>query len=494
VELGGRRERTRGTARGGRGRAAAALLVCAAMVAACGSRLPTRVLSQIDAQRTGAAATAGSSSGGGATGQSASSASGTGGTAVGSSGGTSAVATGSSTSGGLGTATGGGAAVGVVADCHGGATAPGVTATNIKVGAIVTASGPLPGATEGSFRGAQAYLAKVNAAGGVCGRQITLEEGDDGLDPQRGRSEFLRLEPQVLAMVGGFAVADSGFGDLVRSTGIPYVGTLVDPAGRGPSVYPRVPVNETDTSPYLYFKNTYPAVKNVGFLWADVAGVRANTPIGREGLKRVGYQVVYDSGLSAVSPDYTSDVIAMRNAGAQMVYLFAFEVNMQVRLARNMRQQNFEPPLKVAQIGYTSDVISLLGDVANGWIGHLDYLPFLNADEPARSPAVADFLTWNQRVAAGSQLDLFAVDGWGAAALFVQALQKVGPNVTRASLLQALDGITSSDGGGMRAPSNPKTGATQNCFIIVRVQNGRWVREHPATGFDCGHGESYHYG
>ena len=54
---------------------------------------------------------------------------------------------------------------------------PGVTATEIKVGAIVTASGPLPGATEGSYRGAQAYFAKVNAAGGVCGRQDHAPEG-----------------------------------------------------------------------------------------------------------------------------------------------------------------------------------------------------------------------------------------------------------------------------------------------------------------------------
>jgi hypothetical protein len=86
------------------------------------------------------------------------------------------------------------------------------------------------------------------------------------------------------------------------------------------------------------------------------------------------------------------------------------------------------------------------------------------------------------------------VSGWGAAALFVQALQSVGANVTRPRLLAALDGITASDGGGVHAPTNPKTGATQSCFIIVRVKNGKWVREHPSSGFDCGHGEAYHYG
>jgi branched-chain amino acid transport system substrate-binding protein len=478
------------------------LLVLVSMVAACGSRLPTHVLSEIDAQRTssGGAATGSGTTGGavGSTdGAAVASGQGTTGTATGgdvaSSGGATAGAT--ATGGPSGTTPAGTTATGgPAADCHGGATSSGVTANEIKVGAIVTASGPLPGATEGSFRGAQAYLAKINAAGGVCGRKITLVKGDDGLDPQRARSEFLRLEPQVFAMVGGFGVADSGYTDLVKATGIPYVGTLVDPSGRGSNVYPRVESNVAYTAPFLYYKNTYPAVKNVAFLYADVAGVRANTPISREAIKRVGFNIVHDSGLSTVSPDFTSDVIAMRDKGAQMVYLFAFEVNMHVRLARNMRQQNFEPPLKVSQIGYSSKLVELLGPIADGWTNHIDYLPVLDDDEPAKSPALADFLTWNRRVAPGAQIDLFPVSGWGAAALFVQALQAVGANVTRPRLLAALDGITSSDGGGVHAPTNPKTGATQGCFIIVRVKDGKWVREHPSTGFDCGHGEAYHYG
>ena len=232
----------------------------------------------------------------------------------------------------------------------------------------------------------------------------------------------------------------------------------------------------------------------MAFLYADVGGVRANTPTSREPLKRVGFQLVHDSGLSTVSPDYTSDVIAMRDKGVQMVYLFAFEVNMHVRLARNMRQQNFEPPLKVSQIGYDSRLIPLLGGVAEGWTNHIDYLPVLNEDEPARSPDLVPFLTWNQRVAPSAKVDFFTVTGWTSADLFVRALQAVGPDVTRARLLAALETVTLADGAGIHAPVNPKTGQTQGCFIIVRVKGGKWVREHPSSGFDCGHGTAFRYG
>ena len=471
------------------------VLLLALSAAACGSRLPDDALEKIDAQGAGSAA--------GATGGSGASASPDVTVVAGRDGATVDPAT--STDGGdgptaaAGTATGGSTGPsattgGAAADCRGGASATGVTATEIKLGAIVTASGPLPGATEGSIRGTQAYFAKVNAEGGVCGRKLTLLKGDDGLDPQRARGEFLRLEPQILAMVGGFGGADSGFGDLVRTTGVPYVGTLVDPAGRGPTVYPRVAEKTAHTAPFEYYKNTYPNVKKVAFLYADVGGVRANSPSSREPFKKLGYEIVHDSGLSSVSPDYTSHVIAMRDKGAQMVYLFAFEVNMHVRLARNMRQQNFEPPLKVANIAYDSRLIPLLGGVADGWTNHIDYLPVLNDDEPSRSPALGPFLSWNQRVAPNAKVDLFTVTGWMAADLFVRALKTVGPDVTRARLLAAVDTITSTDGAGIRATFNPKTGGTQGCFIIVRVKGGKWVREHPASGFDCGHGQAFRYG
>jgi ABC-type branched-subunit amino acid transport system substrate-binding protein len=184
----------------------------------------------------------------------------------------------------------------------------------------------------------------------------------------------------------------------------------------------------------------------------------------------------------------------MQRAQAQMVYLFAFEVSMHVRLARNMRQQNYEPPLKVGNIAYNSKLIDLLGDIANGWSNHIDYLPMLNPDEPARSPALQEFITWNQRVFPGAQIDLFPVNAWSSSALFVEALRAVGADVTRERLLAALEAIKATDGGGIRGPTDPSTGASEGCFIIVQVKDQRWVRQHPDQGYDCELSEAFRYG
>ncbi len=474
----------------------------ALLAAACGSRLPDAVLVSIDAASFGEA---GAGGGQAATGSAAAGRGGAGATGP---------ATGAPSAGGPGgTVAGGGpggeagagdpgagvdpGATGAAATegpCSGGATDVGVTEDEVVVAAMVTASGPLPGATEGQYRGAASYFAQVNAAGGVCGRQIRILEGDDGLDPQRARGEFLRLEPQVLAFVGSLAVADSGYVDLVEQTGVPYVGTFVDPAGRSlPSAEPRTAPNVAHSGPYVYYRQAYPEVTNVGFMYADVGGVRSNTPGAIAGLERAGFEVVYNSGASATSPDFTPEVINLRSRGAQMVYLFAFEVNMHVRFARNMRQQNWEPELKVSQIGYNSRLIELLGEAADGWSNHVTYVPVINEGEEEISPALGDFLQWHDATFPGAQIDLFPVNGWRDAAVFVEALRALGPDVTRAGLLDAIRAIEESDGGGLFAPFSPARGEGATCFAIVRVEGGRWVREHPASGFECGLGERYDF-
>ncbi len=170
---------------------------------------------------------------------------------------------------------------------------------------MVTASGPLPGATEGAYRGAPAYFAKVNAEGASAVGKITVLKGDDGLDPQRARGEFLRLEPQVFAFVGSLAVADSGYVDLValhagalrrdvRGSGRPR-GSTTCSRGRPPNVAhtgsvrvlpPAVPQREERGLPVRRRRRC----------------PRPTRPTSREPIKRVGFNIVYDSGAQSTAP------------------------------------------------------------------------------------------------------------------------------------------------------------------------------------------------
>ncbi len=452
---------------------------------ACGSRLPDEVLEAIDARGTGtqnAAAvpldgttTSGTEDGGGSLGPT--------------------VAGGGTTRGGSSATTGGGASTGAVraaSKCdEARSAAPGVSDTEIKVASIVTDSGPLPGATEGSFRGAASYFAMINAAGGVCGRKITLIKGDDGLDPAKGRGEFLRLEPDVFAFTGSFSVADSGYIDLIESTEVPWVSLVVDPAGRGPrNVMPRVAEGIVNTGPFVWLKQRNPKVKRAAILFADIGGVSANVPGTAKAIEKAGFERRYTAAADITQPDFTPEVQQAQDEGIDFFYLFAFEVNMHVRMIRSMRQQNYDPPIKGANIAFNTRFSELNGRDGDGWQNHQTHLLFLDPAERGRSAELAQFIDWNNRVFPGAQLDLFPVSGWGRAALFAEALQKVEGAITREALVDALYKVEKFNGGGVETTVDPRSGTGEGCWNMAVHRGGRWVRDYPTDKlYECSIGE-----
>ena len=96
------------------------------------------------------------------------------------------------------------------------------------------------------------------------------------------------------------------------------------------------------------------------------------------------------------------------------------------------------------------------------------------------------FQTWMKKAHPGDPVDLFGVYGWESARLFVQALQAAGPKATRPSLLAALKNVHQFDGNGMYAPGSPADKQAPYCYILVKVQGGKFVRvDSPPPGYRC---------
>ena len=136
------------------------------------------------------------------------------------------------TAGGSGGGGAGGLTEAEAAQCasgqNGGNTDSGVSGDRIKLGATVVESG-IGASFLGPVRlGISAVAKQVNAAGGICGRQLDLVLKDDGWDLQRGRGFIQNLveDEGVFAL----AVMPSSEGldaaaDFIDSKGIPVVGT-----------------------------------------------------------------------------------------------------------------------------------------------------------------------------------------------------------------------------------------------------------------------------
>jgi ABC-type branched-subunit amino acid transport system substrate-binding protein len=245
----------------------------------------------------------------------------------------------------------------------------------------------------------------------------------------------------------------------------------------------------------VWWKRQHPNVKKAALLYADVGGVAANIKGTVEAMKQAGFEMAYaPTAVNVASPDYTPEVRQAQNAGVQFLYLFAFEVNMQVRFVRNMRQQNYNPAIKGANIAFNTRFSQLLGKDGDGWENNTTYLLFLDPAERNRSTALAQFVDWNNRVFPGAQLDLFPESGWGHAAMFVQALQRIRGSITREALIKASYQVPSYDAGGIEPQINPTNGLGPPCWAMAVARNGGWVREYPTSKlFECSMGTLYKF-
>ena len=139
--------------------------------------------------------------------------------------------TGGGTAGGAGTSggtTGDSGGFQCAAGKNGGATDVGVTATEIKLAATVVRDGPGASLLSSSEIGMKAIQNKVNAAGGICGRRLSLTLVNDSWDAAVGRDTIKRFIdekyfalPVVPSSEGLSEAIKTG---LIKDAGIPVVG------------------------------------------------------------------------------------------------------------------------------------------------------------------------------------------------------------------------------------------------------------------------------
>lgn len=95
---------------------------------------------------------------------------------------------------------------------------PGVTQDKIYLGVLSDLTGPFASGGKNVTEGNRLFVDQVNSAGGICGRKVELIVRDHGFDTEKGRSEYLSLEPEVLGFVQlvGAQVAQSIEDDMLH--------------------------------------------------------------------------------------------------------------------------------------------------------------------------------------------------------------------------------------------------------------------------------------
>ncbi|MEV7099365.1 ABC transporter substrate-binding protein [Amycolatopsis sp. NPDC051045] len=86
-------------------------------------------------------------------------------------------------------------------DSSGVKTGKGVTATEVTLGVMTDKSGVFKNLGLGVTQGNELWAKDFNAAGGVCGRQVKLDEVDHGYKADTAKTLYPQIEPKVLGFV-----------------------------------------------------------------------------------------------------------------------------------------------------------------------------------------------------------------------------------------------------------------------------------------------------
>jgi ABC-type branched-subunit amino acid transport system substrate-binding protein len=476
-----------------RGASVVVLLAVTLVSTACGARLTA-------AQLTAANASNNSSSGSGGSGNGSSSKSGTGTTTTvagtaGSAGSAGSAATGGGSATGGAAATGGGPSGGVAAasgpTCPNGApgSGPGVTPSTITIGNVSTVTGPVPGLFTSARLGTQAFVAYQNSIGGVCGRKLVLDSGDDNMEQAQNSTTVQSIASQVLAFVGSFSVADDGGGAAIASANVPDIGEALTPArfNLPQNFSPQPQPGGFMSGPFQYFAQKFgPNVtQHMAILEEDQGTAQAQGTAQEKVMQSLGYKFIYSANsISPTTTDFGSYIAAMKAAGVQGL-IFEATAAIYGAMASQMYAAGYTIPF--ADWGapaYDPQFITTGGPGANGAILE-QALAMYEGQDAAAVPEVALFDKWYSSVSGGQSPTIYAAYGWMSGMMFVQGLN-AGGAPTRAALFNGLKTITNFDGAGLEAPANPAGKIPPTCYIIIDVTNGKFVRDAATpSGFTC---------
>jgi ABC-type branched-subunit amino acid transport system substrate-binding protein len=366
----------------------------------------------------------------------------------------------------------------------------GITDSSVTVASVATITGPVPGLFKNMQSGIKAYAAYVNSIGGICGRKLDVLYADDRLDAGTNRSETQRLMSQAFAFVGGYSVVDDGGADVLAGSGIPDIGSAIGAKRASmPENFATSPTEPGATSngsqPQLqYFMQSY-GVHKAAVVWPAQNDARNRGRAYVNDMKSVGLQIddADQIEVAVTETNYVGVATKIKNDGVDIV-ITALEVNGISKLAQAFDQVGYKPKVPFyGQQTYGGQFLNLAGPSANGAVLALQHSI---VEDRAQNPAMDTMATWYERANPGQDLDYFSIQGWIAGAMFGKALTQAGPSPTRALVLQQLQTFTAFDADGFIAPIDPAERKPSPCFVVVTVEDQKWKRVDPQTGFRCG--------
>ncbi len=354
------------------------------------------------------------------------------------------------------------AAVAVPEVASGSSSVPGLTATQVNIGAIVTQSGSVAADFAPYLAGVNAYFDYVSKdLGGVNGRKIVLTNAlDDASDPSTDITDARTLvtADHVFAIVG-ISTAFFSASTYLGKTSVPVFGYATQNVWAGPKNLFADGGSEVD------FDSSVPDFAYVAHKTKStrVAVVALDYPSSQDeckgavtGLRTYGIKVVYSNLDEPIfNQTFSTDVTKIKSANADMV-ITCMDVDSSVLLSKTMQLDGYTPAAQMWLDGYDRNILKNDAQYMKNTYFMLQHVPYeLAAAYPAVFPGMSLYFQSMAKYGYSSnEFSDVALQGWEGANTFVEGLRAAGKHPTQASVVAAINKIKSDTAGGIVGPIN----------------------------------------
>lgn len=320
---------------------------------------------------------------------------------------------------------------------------PGVSDDSI----LICSYQPMTGKVSSYFRmgkGADAWFKYVNDNGGINGRKIEYKMVDDKYEPARTKTAVKRFieRDECFAIVSPLGSAPtSAVIDYIVEQKVPLIG-----AGTGaeknltiesPWVFPLYPSYHTEGQQLVRFAKEVFGASKVAVLYQNDPSGKTHMAGINSVLDKYGVTITAAEGYEPKEVDVSSQVIAMKNSGAEAV-ICSCAPEPAAKFYTERAKLGWDVPVVNVFFGKSPKVAELAGDAAVEGV----YFSTIFRDFDSPAPEIQQAKQILAKYYPEETPDAIHLWGFAGSQVFTEAIRRMGDGpITREGLVKTLEGI-----------------------------------------------------
>ena len=352
----------------------------------------------------------------------------------------------------------------------------------IKIGSVLSVTGPAAFLGDPELKTLQLYVENINKQGGVLGRQLQLVHYDDGGDASKANGFAKRLidDDKVDIIVGGTVTGSTmSMIPLVEKAELPFISlagavVIVEPVKKW--------VFKTPHTDRMAAEKVFDDMKKRGLtkvaLFSETSGFGASGKKETEAMAaKMGITLVANETYGPKDTDMTPQLTKIKNtAGVQAVFVFGLGQGPAL-VNKNYRQLGITLPLYHAHGVASEEFIKLSGPAAEGVrlpAAALLVADKLAANDPQKPVATAYRKAYNDRYK--EDVSTFGGHAYDGLMMAVDAFKRAG-STDKAKVRDAIEATKGyiGTGGKVNMSATDHMGLDLSAFRMLEIKNGDWA-------------------